>query len=92
MSDPISPILQDFARKLTELNDRQVRLTGGALSLEDPRDIAGQILCLAESLGHLVHWDEGGTQTVDAIAAQCIAFRLARARVDELDPTLGDGA
>jgi hypothetical protein len=39
----VDDILEAFARKLTELDRRSVRLGGQALSLQDPRDIANHI-------------------------------------------------
>jgi hypothetical protein len=85
-------ILRDFARKLTELDERSVRLNGGALSLQDPRDLAAHIRGLADNLEHLATWGEGGDETATAIGAQCIAFLLARARVETLDVSSGGEA
>jgi hypothetical protein len=83
-TDPISTILDAFAAKLTELNDRSVRLGGQALALQDPRDIALAVTFLA---GMLLTWTEHDLDvdaTVDALGANLVAYRLARARVDEL--------
>jgi hypothetical protein len=87
----VDEILGAFARKLTELDRRSVRLGGQALSLQDPRDIANHIHGLTYGMQRFLSWDEGaGEATVEAIGAQCIAYLLARARVDELDVTAGD--
>ncbi len=79
-------ITDDFSRKLTHLDDAEVSMMGHAVSLNDPRDIAMTILGLA---GQLVA--AGPSEIVaNAIGAQCIAYRLARARVEMLDITAGD--
>lgn len=90
---PVDEILHAFAAKLTELDRRNVRLVGQALSLQDPRDIADHIHGLAYNL-RVLHADGGvgGTSNAEAIGAQCIAYLLACARVDELDVTAGDTA
>jgi hypothetical protein len=91
-TDPISSILDAFAAKLTELNDRSVRLGGQALALQDPRDIA---LTVGNLAGMLLTWTEHDLNvdaTVDALGAQLVAYRLARARVDELRIDTGDAA
>jgi hypothetical protein len=88
----VSTILDAFAAKLTELNDRSVRLGGQALALQDPRDIA---LAVANLAGMLLTWTEHDLDvdaTVDALGAQLVAYRLARARVDELRVDMGDAA
>lgn len=88
----VRTILDAFARKLTELDARSVRLGGQALSLGDPRDIAGQIHTLARTLEHFASWGEDGTLTAEALGAQVVAFLLARARVDELRVDAGGEA
>src|SRR5689334_11371248 len=81
------------AAKLTELNDRNVRLGGLALALGDPRVIAGQVERLAQTVraGVLL---EGDTvhELADALAAQVIALRLSLARVEALRIDTGDAA
>jgi hypothetical protein len=87
-------ILMDFAQTLTELDEKQVRLVGAALSLQDPRDIANQVEQLARMLTGVLRFGDGSTADglANAIGAQVVAFRLARARAGELDITAGDAA
>jgi hypothetical protein len=89
----VSSILDRFARKLTELNDRNMRLAGQELAQEDPRDIAAQIFALAHNMEVFASWGEGGGGPfAEAIGAQAIAFLLARARVDDSRVDLGGEA
>ena len=84
----IAEVQHAQARKLTDLDARSVLLTGQALSLGDPRDIAGHIMNLAS----LVVINGATDDLVDAIGAQAIALRLALARVETLDVTSGNEA
>jgi hypothetical protein len=76
---------------LVQAEHEYVNGYGQALSLQDPRDIANHIHGLTYGMQRFLSWDEGaGEATVEAIGAQCIAYLLARARVDELDVAAGD--
>lgn len=89
----VSQIQTAQASKLTELNDRNVRLGGGALSLGDPRVIAGQVERLAGTVRtSVLLGSDGAHELADALAAQVIALRLALARREAMDFTTGDAA
>ena len=84
----VSDVLTAFARKLTLLNDRHARMNLPVLSLQDPRDVVNHIDLIA---GHLKFGDLS-PERVDALGAQCIALRLAMARVEMQDPHSGGDA
>jgi hypothetical protein len=85
-----------FEQELTRLNDRNVRLGGGALSLEDPRVIATQIAGFARivqvSSVLRLSDDTDPLQRGIELGAQVLAFCLAVAREDELRVDLGEAA
>jgi hypothetical protein len=83
----VGAVMDGFARKLTALNDRHVRMNLPVLPLQDPRDIVGHIDRLAGHLKFSAH--DLDPETVDALGAQCIALRLALARVEDGDPHSG---
>jgi hypothetical protein len=82
----VNSILDRFARKLTELNDRNVRGAGRAgTSRSKTRETSLQADPRAR--GHVLEtfstWGEGGENAAEATGAHVIAFLLARARVDD---------
>lgn len=81
-------ILNDFAGKLTVLDDRNVRLNGLAVSLQDPRDIVSTLYGLAQFMLQV----GPSVEFADQVGAQALALRVALARVEELDITSGDAA
>lgn len=78
--------------RLTELNDRSVRLGGGAVSLQDPRDIAGQIVFMASVLHQSVVSGGSAPALADDLGAQLLALRLSMARSEHDDPHTGGDA
>jgi hypothetical protein len=89
--ETVASITAAFARKLTLLNDRHARMGLPVLSLQDPLDILSHIDGLATGMQYLTA-RELSEDIVDALGAQCIALRLALARVEALDVTSGDDA
>lgn len=89
-------VLAAFAAKLTELDDRNVRLGGRALSLEDPRVIAGQLARQADLLRvSTILRPTDGTDPIAlayAVGAQVVALCLSIARADEMRVDSGDAA
>lgn len=78
-------ITRRFEQRLTELDDRNGRLSGAALMLEDPRVIAAQIERLAANLR--IASLTGGSHTEDlavSLGAQTIALCLSLARAEEV--------
>jgi hypothetical protein len=76
----VGEISRAQGERLTELNDRSVRLGGGAISLMDPRDIAGQVVFLASVLQQSVVSGGSSSTLADDLGAQVLALRLAMAR------------
>lgn len=87
----IDTILTDFARTLVQLNDAQLLMGLDVLSFQDPRDVLNHLAMLtvnARTLGAGAVVDE----LVNAIGAQCVAYRLSRARVEDGQLFTGDEA
>jgi hypothetical protein len=84
--ETVASITAAFARKLTLLNDRHARMNLPVLSLQDPRSIVEHI----DRLAGYLKFGELNPKTVDALGAQCIALRLALARVETLAIASGD--
>jgi hypothetical protein len=85
-------VLHEFDRALTQNDDQLVRLAGHATSLQDPRDIAGQILALAQTQMDFVARGMPTGTVSRKIGALQVAFCLACARVDEMRIDSGDAA
>lgn len=85
----VQAVLERVARKLTELDDRSVRLGGSALSLQDPRDLAHELHRRAKTMPALVESGMPAEGMAEAVGALAVAYLLARARVDELDVSAG---
>jgi hypothetical protein len=83
--ETVASIQAKFARKLTLLNDRHARMNLPVLSLQDPRSIVEHI----DRLAGYLKFGELNPKTVDALGAQCVALRLALARVEMQDPHSG---
>lgn len=89
----VGAIQRDQARKLTELDTASVQTAGHALSLEDPRDIAGHLLMLAGAVRQSVVAGGGSSHALaDSLGAQVLALRLALARSEHDQPHTGGAA
>lgn len=84
-------ITRAFEAKLTELDDRNGRLSGAALMLEDPGVIAFQMERLTANLRiSVISGSPAAEDLARALGAQCIALCLALARVEEIRIDFGD--
>lgn len=92
----IGSTLQAFSAKLTDLNDRQLRMGLPIVAEQDPRHIAGQIQGMSDLLrvSTILRPQDGSdpTDLLHAVGAQLLALRLALHREDQLRVDTGDEA
>lgn len=84
----IASVHEAFSRRLTDYNDAQVRMGLPVPALQDPRDIVGHVIALAQQIAHT----GPRMDTVEALGAQITALALAVARVEDQQFELGDAA
>lgn len=83
-------ITRKFETRLRTLDDRNGRLSGAALMLEDPRVIAAQIERLAATV-RIASLTGGGTEDLAiSLGAQTIALCLSLARAQEVQIDASD--
>lgn len=82
-------ITRAFETELRTLDDRNGRLNGGALMLEDPRVIAAQMERLAATVRIATLTGGGAEKLAHALGAQTIALCMSLARAEEVRIDVG---